>query len=113
MLSIVVIALVLRLIVVGWLVAREPNITTVCHLGRYQDDDSLYVYGHASSLAVYWDKYWKRVLGLQWPGGFVCPGCEERQEREFGRPVKHLETANGMEVLHERMAELNRSMKKK
>jgi hypothetical protein len=109
MISVVALALVLRMIVAGVQVAREPNIGTLCHLGRYRDDGSLFVYGHASTPATYWGKYWRRVLGLPWPGGFVCPGCAEQQQREFGRPVVHLELANGMEVLHDRMAELSGS----
>jgi hypothetical protein len=109
MVDLAALAVALHLVVAGVRVAREPDVATLCHLGRHRDDGSLFVYGHAATPATYWGKYWRRVLGLPWPGGFVCPGCAERQGREFGRPVEHLEMANGMEVLHERMAELGRS----
>jgi len=102
-------ALVAAIAILCWLVVaaeqirREPNSQTLCHLRRYSDTGKLFAYGHGSTGWIFWSKYWRKVLGLRWPGNFVCP-CKEEFERESGRKTVDLATSNDMNEIHDLMA---------
>jgi hypothetical protein len=94
--------LVFWLILAADQIRREPNASTLCHLGRFLDNGESFTYGHASSRWIFWSKYWRKVLGQPWPGSFACP-CKAELEKTFGRgrKVEYLATSNGMNEMHE------------
>jgi hypothetical protein len=99
-------ALVAGVGVITWLliaadqIRREPGSSTLCHLRRYSDNGEPFAYGHASTPWISWSKYWRKVLGLPWPGTFVCP-CKEEFERGKGRKTVDLATSNDMNEMHD------------
>ena len=105
MLAIVALAILLRLIVVGFQVWRQPNLSTLHHLRRFVHNNEPYVYSHGTNPAEYWAEYWRKVLGLPWPGGFVC-SCKAQQENEFGKATVDVETSHEMDLLIDHMNKL-------
>jgi hypothetical protein len=87
--------------VVAWLllaaiqIEREPNSQTLCHLRRFTDNGERIAFGHGSTAWTFWSKYWRRVLGLPWPGSFVCP-CKAEFEKKSQRSTVDLATSNDM-----------------
>lgn len=99
-----VVGLLFWLIVAADQLRREPNASTLCHLGQFRDNGEPFAHGHASSYWIYWSKYWRKVLYQPWPGSFACP-CKAELERTFGRgrKVEYLATSNDMNEMNERL----------
>jgi hypothetical protein len=102
MMLVAALGLVFWLILAAVQLWREPDASTLCHLGRFCDNGEPFAHGHASSPWIFWSKYWRKVLYQPWPGSFACP-CKAELERTFGRgrKVEYLAISNDMNEMHE------------
>ncbi len=105
MVAVIVLAVTLRLIIVAVIVFWQPNAQTLSHLRRFRYDNSPLVYNHGTTASQYWSEYWRRVLGVRWPGGYIC-SCKSEHESEMGRPTIDIQTSHDMDNLDRRMEEL-------
>ena len=105
MLAVVALAVALRLVVVAVTVFSQPNVHTLSHLRRFRDTNAPFVYNHGTSASQYWSEYWRRSLGVRWPGGFTC-SCKAEYESAMGRPTIDIETSHDMDALDRQMDEL-------
>ena len=105
MIAVVALAVVLRLALVAFQVFWQPNAQTLSHLRRFRDDNAPFVYNHGTTASQYRSEFWRRSLGLRWPGGFTC-SCKAEYEAETGRPTVDVETSHDMDALDRRMNEM-------
>ena len=105
MLGVLTLAVVLRLVIVAVQISRQPNVQTLSHLRRFRGDGTPFVYSHGTTASQFWAEYWRRSIGVKWPGGFTC-SCKAEQESEMGKPTIDVETSHDMDALIRRMNQL-------
>ena len=105
MAAVVFLAIVTRSAVVAFQVSNQPNGQTLSHLRLHRDKGDPFVYNHGTTASSYWAEFWRRALGLEWPGNFTCP-CKQKDEAETGRPSIDVETSHDMDALDRRMDSL-------
>ena len=103
MIAVVALAVALRLALVAFRVFGQPNAQTLSHLRRFRDDAAPFVSNHGTSASQSWSEYWRRCLGVPWPGGLVC-SCKAQEEADLGRATVDIDTSHDMDAMHQRMS---------